>query len=159
MKNIDAFRAARQSAYRGGGFSLVEVVLALGLITFAVVPILGLMSSGLSTLQDSADETNRAEILRQVASRSLMGEFDTLSVASPGLRFDENGQETQNDNATRYSVLVSEEGPDFPGSGTLSTDDWLRQVKRLKVTISRRLGPGVDGPTFTHSILVSRTGN
>lgn len=50
------------------GFSLVEVVLALGVISFAIVAILGLIPTGLQTSHSSQDETRAAQIAQTILS-------------------------------------------------------------------------------------------
>jgi len=44
----------------GAGFSLVEVVLALGVVAFAIVAILGIVPTGLSSSHGAQDETRAA---------------------------------------------------------------------------------------------------
>ncbi len=48
------------------GFSLVEVVLALGVIAFAIVAILGIVPIGLRTSHDAQDDTRAAQIAQAV---------------------------------------------------------------------------------------------
>jgi len=51
-----------------GGFSLIEVVLALGLVGFCVVSLLGLFSVGLQSNTASSSETVVASLLTAIAS-------------------------------------------------------------------------------------------
>jgi uncharacterized protein (TIGR02598 family) len=51
---------------RSSAFSLVEVVLALGVVAFAIVAILGLVPTGLQTSHSSQDETRAAQIAQSV---------------------------------------------------------------------------------------------
>ena len=51
---------------RRSAFSLVEVVLALGVISIAIVAILGLVPTGLQTSHSSQDETRAAQIAQSV---------------------------------------------------------------------------------------------
>jgi type II secretory pathway pseudopilin PulG len=48
------------------GFSLVEVVLALGVVSFAIVAILGLIPTGLQTSHSSQDETRASQIAQSI---------------------------------------------------------------------------------------------
>src|SRR5271155_1091560 len=50
------------------GFSLVEVVLAIGIIAFALVSIISLMSLGLQSSKSSTDDTNIALMTQSVIS-------------------------------------------------------------------------------------------
>jgi uncharacterized protein (TIGR02598 family) len=56
---------------RQPAFSLVEVVLALGVIAIAIVAILGLVPTGLQTSHSSQDETRSGQIAQSV--------FDTMA--------------------------------------------------------------------------------
>lgn len=157
--------ASRFSSYpptkrRSGGFSLVEVTLALGIITFAATTMLALIPSGLNTLRSSMDQTVETEIMRQITARSIMSQYTDLEVADPGLLFNEQGQMTDNVSDARYKVLVSLAGsgaPVFPGSEAVG--DWSSSAKRLAIKIIFRPGPGVDGSTTERSLLVANSGN
>jgi uncharacterized protein (TIGR02598 family) len=48
------------------GFSLVEVVLALGIIAFAIIPLFGLMSVGLKTNKVSAEELGAITLFSEI---------------------------------------------------------------------------------------------
>ncbi len=50
------------------GFSLVEVVIAVGIAAFCLVVMLGLIPTGLSTNKDSSGETAAANIARNIFS-------------------------------------------------------------------------------------------
>ncbi|MEI6493918.1 MAG: hypothetical protein WCO94_15320, partial [Verrucomicrobiota bacterium] len=50
---------------RSGGFTLVEVAMALGLFAFAIIPIIGMMGTGLCVSKDSIESSTLAQIFRQ----------------------------------------------------------------------------------------------
>jgi type II secretory pathway pseudopilin PulG len=52
---------------RGGGFSLVEVTLALGLVSFCLLTLVGLLPVGLGSLKTSNDEAAATNCLEQIA--------------------------------------------------------------------------------------------
>src|SRR5438132_12920260 len=64
------------------GFSLAEVVLALGVVSFAIVAILGVLPLGLQTGKSSQDETRATQIAQSVFA----------SLTTQNLRRDRNGQ-------------------------------------------------------------------
>jgi type II secretory pathway pseudopilin PulG len=64
------------------GFSLVEVVLALGVVSFAIVAILGLIPTGLQTSHSSQEETRSAQM-----AQSIFG-----SLAAQAIKLDASGQ-------------------------------------------------------------------
>jgi type II secretory pathway pseudopilin PulG len=67
---------------RQSAFSLVEVVLALGVVGFATIAILGVLPIGLQTSHSSQDETRAAQIAQTVLA----------SLASQAIIRDVNGQ-------------------------------------------------------------------
>jgi uncharacterized protein (TIGR02598 family) len=52
-----------------GGFSLVEVTLALGIVTFCLIAIFSLLPAGLRSAQASAEEAGAAALLSQLATQ------------------------------------------------------------------------------------------
>ena len=50
------------------GFSLIEVVLALGITSFTIISIIGLLSFGLQNSRESAEDTNLALITQTTTS-------------------------------------------------------------------------------------------
>lgn len=63
------FSAQSRTSQRGG-FSLIEVVIAIGVASFAIVAILGLLSVSFATEKASADDTEMA-----IAATSLLNEL------------------------------------------------------------------------------------
>jgi len=57
-------------------FSLIEVVLALGVVAFAIVAILGMVPAGLSASHGAQDETRAAQIAQAILS-SLASQSQT----------------------------------------------------------------------------------
>ncbi len=53
---------SRPAPRRRRGFSLVEVCLALGIVTFALVALVGLLATGLRTNQESAEDVQAANL-------------------------------------------------------------------------------------------------
>ncbi len=69
---------------RQHAFSLVEVVLALGVISFAIVAILGLVPIGLQTSHSSQDETRAAQIAQTIfASMAAQAPQNFQTIALP----------------------------------------------------------------------------
>ena len=58
----------RLKAESTGGFSLVELTLALGIMAFCLLGVLGLFSVGVSTSQTSINQTSATNILSQVVA-------------------------------------------------------------------------------------------
>ncbi|XHR27700.1 MAG: hypothetical protein ACFUZC_17395 [Chthoniobacteraceae bacterium] len=62
------------------GFSLVEIVLSLGIVSFAIMAILGVLSVGVNSNKDSLDESTIAAMSRQVIGNLRQQQFDASPV-------------------------------------------------------------------------------
>jgi uncharacterized protein (TIGR02598 family) len=60
------------------GFSLVEVVLAIGIIAFAFVPLMALLPLGLDTSRKAVDATVEAYIAQQLTTEAQQMDFSVL---------------------------------------------------------------------------------
>ncbi len=102
------------------GFSLIEVTLALGIVSFALITILGVMPVGLNSLRDAVDETTESQIIRQIGAEATLLPFASIQTEMEGKTyyFDDEGQPQQSsDQNTRYTASVSVVDPDYPGVG------------------------------------------
>lgn len=81
------------SARKQQGFSLVEVVSSLGIISFGLVALLGLLPVGLRVSRDSRDSTASAQITQYFSSLARQTPPDRLAgVVEPQVfYFDEQG--------------------------------------------------------------------
>ncbi len=66
-------------------FSLIEVVLALGIIAFALVAILGMIPVALESNRASIDETRATEIAGQVFATLSSQPFEAISLCGNGI--------------------------------------------------------------------------
>lgn len=110
---------ARFLTQRRRAFSLVEVTLALGISSFALLTILGLMPTGLQTMRQAMDSTVESQIVREIRAKVQQTSFASLSSSFTDREFffSEAGTPTEK-NATdkRYTVKTSVEEPVYPGS-------------------------------------------
>lgn len=128
-------------------FSLVEIVMALGIVSFAMMGIVGLLMVGMNTFRDSMDTTIQARIAQRIISDAQLTEFGKLSARQAF--FDEGGREMDaTDAQSIYSVDVA------LGQSTNSiTRDFSTNVaKDLLVTIWNTRHPG-EARTFS-SVMV-----
>jgi uncharacterized protein (TIGR02598 family) len=89
-----------------GGFSLVEVVLALGVMSFAMVAILGMIPLGLTTLRESMDASAKTAIMQTIQNDANSSDRTTL--VSSIRYFDESGQSvSSNANNWYYRVKTA----------------------------------------------------
>jgi uncharacterized protein (TIGR02598 family) len=148
MINFDAkvVRWGRRLCDRGG-FSLVEVTLALGLVGFAVIAVLGLLPTGLTTMRQSMDQTVEAQIVQSIASQSVIANFTNLTGVS---YFDDEGQPTRSSDGARYTVTVTTNAPGFPGDA--NTVRINESLTTLDIEIISR------GETNRHTLKVANSG-
>ena len=65
------------------GFSLVEVVLALAVVAFAFVAILGLIPAGMNTFRQAINISVCSQIGQKVIADAFQADFDTLMTPPP----------------------------------------------------------------------------
>lgn len=136
------------------GFSLVEVTIALGLISVAVISILALLPAGLVSLRSSMDRTIEAQILRSVSARAVVANFANLQTDE--IFFDEQGQPVRSRASARYVVSLSTNDVRFPGSTNVT--DWSQAARRLRVQIVMKPTPQAPGTTNVHTLFVANSG-
>lgn len=141
---------------RPPAFSLVEVALALGVTSFALMSMLGVMSVGLTTVKDASDQTMHAQILAQMSAAVSQIPFDDIegfSEQSPFF-FDQTGRKVA-PTAAMYRVrLQAEVGASYPDSPA----DLANAARTVRIEISTVPG-GSGEPTATASasVLVPRS--
>ncbi|HSJ03745.1 MAG TPA: Verru_Chthon cassette protein B [Verrucomicrobium sp.] len=119
------------------GFSLVEVVLAVGIAATTVVLLISLLPSGLDQMRASSNQMATARILRWISQDLQMRDFDEWANTASGIiyKFDAGGDPVQggkvDDVSSIYTVQVSPEvsgstsGVDLPGN---ARNGYLRQA-------------------------------
>ena len=99
---------------RKNGFSLVEVVIALGVISFGVVALVGLLSISISTSKESGDDTTVAAMATAVIAKLRGLPFDDLRskvVENPcRFDFDEAGNQLPDPAGAVYQCAVEPAG-------------------------------------------------
>ena len=95
------------------GFSLVEVVIALGIVSFAVLAIVGMMPMALKSAQESMRETDATLIAQRI--------FSELKTGSGG-----NRTVTKDTNNSSQMISLSADSTNnflaFKGNGTVQTN-------------------------------------
>lgn len=101
---------------RRQAFSLVEVTIALGIVSFTIIPLFGLLAVGLNSNRGNIDRAINAQILNWVQgdvrsqTTSYSAEFDEFGVIST-------------DPTTSYQASISPKPISLPG-GSLSVPAW-----------------------------------
>lgn len=85
-------------------FSLVEVTMAIGIVSFAVLTLVALLPSGLRSVRESANETAISAIVRSVRGELNQASFSDVTTVLPaqvwyfneaGNRLDESAPEAE----------------------------------------------------------------
>lgn len=103
----------------GSAFSLVEVIIALSIISVSVVSVVGVMPMCLGSMREAVDQTAKAQIVERVADEVMLTPFSGLAAyaAKSPFYFDDQGTlQAAKDGKTRYEVKVTNAPANFPGS-------------------------------------------
>ena len=149
------------------GFSLVEVTLALGIVGFAFVTLLGLVPSGLNIFRQSVDATVGSQIIQRISNDVQQADFDTLpatAATGPVLSyFDEQGGSVAKDSLSRVydvSVAISKPTalPDGSNTAPGPTSSSLAQVWiRIANNPGKKTNPFTQTNGYTsYSLMVAK---
>lgn len=127
-----------KSALRRGhahqrGFSLVEVVIAIGIVAFGIMAVFGLLPAGLDIFRQSMDSTVSSQILQRIINEVQETDFDqlikdqaggTISTSGTGVKairyFDAQGNELTEATAAIYHVNTRiQAATQSPGNSSL----------------------------------------
>jgi len=155
---------SRIGTHGNSGFSLVEVVLAIGVIGFGVLIVLGLMPVGLNTMRQAMDNSTEMQIVKQITGEALLTPFSRLSTNFSGKTFyyDEQGiKESTASDKTRYWAITSITSPGYPGSDNLpATTSITNSLKTLRLDlVTVPSANAVSKTTNTYNIKVPSSGN
>jgi len=73
--------------HKRSGFSLVEVVLAIGIVAFAFIAVMGLIPVGLTVFNRSVNSTVQAQIAQRLFGEAQQVRFEDLSTITDSGRF------------------------------------------------------------------------
>lgn len=94
-----------QKRLHSGAFSLVEVVMSLGIVSFAMVGIMSLLPMGLATFRDSINTTTQAQIVQRLLNDALLADYTSLKNYTTN--YDESGRGVLSSSSSRiYTVDV-----------------------------------------------------
>lgn len=134
------------------GFSLVEVVMAVGVAAFALVALLGLLPSGLKTFKSTMNTAVGSQIAQRVFNDMQIADWKDLTNS---IRyFDEQGTELTNSNAVNciYWVQVNTTNT----AGTSSTQ-FLGNTSTNLMTITVMVANNPGGVTQDTSVVFNST--
>lgn len=129
---------------RTAGFSLVEVVLSIGIVAFAFVAMFGLIPAGLSTFRQAVENSLGSQIVQRLINEAQQTDFTTLIAAPTGpLRFfDDQGNEVTSIQDSIYSAEVTVTAPTtLPNTSTPATTSLATVTVKLAHNPGRNPSP------------------
>ena len=95
--------------------------MALGIVAFAFIPVIGLLPVGLDSSRQAIEATIEAQIVQQLSSEVLQTDFSSLDklATAPLYYYDNQGNKTTADMAyytAGFSVINQTDLPDGPSS-------------------------------------------
>jgi uncharacterized protein (TIGR02598 family) len=122
-------------------FSLIEVVLSIGIVSFAFVGMFGLLPVGLSTFRQAIDNSVGSQIVQRLVNEAQQTDYPTLTDPShsPSTRyFDDQGNEVNSDKDSIYTARISVTKTDDP---EIKTQSALKTASLATVTIKLANNP------------------
>lgn len=103
-------------------FTLVEVTLAIGIIGFAFVAVLGLLPAGLTAFRKAMDVSVSSQIVQRIVTEAQQTDFNKLISSTdavqvyPSRFFDEEGNEVDQATSVYEAKLIVHKDPVVPGA-------------------------------------------
>lgn len=121
------------------GFSLVEVCLALGVVSFALLALMALLPMALLLMREAASQTTCSHIVQKIRSDLVLLPPDEVGIyiGEPRYFNYEGTPVSREDGASVFVASFQPTALDYPGSEGLGTQSEPNQVV---VTIARALG-------------------
>ncbi|PTY04028.1 hypothetical protein DB346_04330 [Verrucomicrobia bacterium LW23] len=151
-------RRRRRSTY---GFSLVEVALALGVLSTSMLGMLSLTVVGINSLREAVAQTAQTEILQQISTELQMVGFDNIDshIAGKTYYFGSEAERLESQTAaTRYKVTMDRQSAVFPNSTSGGSMDQSLTTVRILMTPVMGSGP-TEGKTAIYVVFVPNSGS
>lgn len=107
------------STARRAGFSLIEIMLAMGVISIAMVGLMGLVPLGLKTFKESVHVTVQSQILQTLISEAQLQDWSgnpaKFEPIAPTRYFDGQGKELEGEVGAQYKLTYTQEQVTLPG--------------------------------------------
>jgi prepilin-type N-terminal cleavage/methylation domain-containing protein len=109
------------------GFTIIEVAIALGIFAFAIIPVIGLMSTGLKVSKESIDASTTSQIFRLAEARL------STNASTTEMYFSNEGEET-NASAAVYQASFNPTNTADAAQGLLVRKMWQVRIVRASAT-------------------------
>ena len=125
------FQSMCAARFGSAGFSLVEVVIAIGILSFAMVPLLGMLPTGLNTFRNSIDRSVSTQIAQQILNEARQTDFTNLPSLQGNRYFTDEGDPTTETSPNRIYLartdIITQVA--VPGDGTPFSNASLAKVR------------------------------
>jgi uncharacterized protein (TIGR02598 family) len=146
-------------SFRGrGGFSLIEVALALGIVSFALIPVMSMLPVGLATIQGSMNQTVTTSIAQQLRGELQEASFSSLQTltTTPYYYTVEGIATVSSDPNAYYKVTFAVSNTTIPGGGSF---DNTNAAQTVTVTANYpQSAPTTSQKSSVFSFLVAKQG-
>ena len=149
--NLSVRKPLQNSRSKRGAFTLVETVLAIGIVSTVMIALMGLIPVGMKMMKEAGVNTVGARIANKLLGEVQLSEFDDIQQYNNKIYwFDDMGTQLkkgQEESKIRRiytaKVEVEEENPQIPGAQP------NKFLKRVVVKVSKVLGdePDIDDPS------------
>lgn len=143
------------------GFSLVEVVLAIGVIALAFIPIFSLLPAGLTTFRQAIDNSVGSQIVQRLVGEAQQTDYPTLIATTTYQRyFDEQGNEVASDKDYIYTAEISVNSQtELPNASVPPTGSLTTVTIKLANNPGHKPSPFAPGnrvPYTTYTALIAK---
>lgn len=148
---------------RRQAFSLIEVVLALGIVGIAFIPLMGLLPVGLAASRGSMDSSVVSQIVQQIGADAAQADFEAIPLLEGDRYFDDQARELSAGDRMRslyQARLVVAADADSPHLRRLIVQVVRNPGGTVAMTESGDLGLWQDQgalPIVTRSLLIARS--
>lgn len=128
--------------------------MAIGIVSFGLLSVAGLLPVALKTVKDSAVEVSMANIAQQVRSELVQASFDGISSNFGGKIFFYSAEGVKtNETGAYFSAKFEVNSPVAPGASV----NYVNNAKSVKVAVSYPFGvPAAGQQTNTFAILAAK---
>ncbi len=135
-------------------FSLIEVVLAMGIISCSCATLLGLLGSGLLTVNRAVGTTVQAQIIQAIINDSQVHSYD--SGYTTNMYFSDQGTVVAQSDSTQLYAAKINAVPLRVGGATGYTLNAANSGSILEIAVTNRAVPGY---TNSFSLIWCNSGN
>lgn len=151
-------RSAARGVRPASAFSIVEIMLAIGVVAFAFVALMGLLPVGLDGFRNALDTSVRSQIVQRLVTDAQQTDFEKLKAQAGQFRFfDDEGTEVPAGASIYTASLLVEETTELPKATV--TENLLTLQIRIAANPGRVADPFLDPArhrTTTHVAFVAR---